>query len=185
MTPSSVGASMRLVFLYGPPAAGKLTVARELAQLTGFAVFHNHLVVDAVGAVFEFGSAPFRRLREQWWLAAFEEAALAQRSLIFTFAPEPTVARDFPARVQTLVEAAGGRVVFVRLDVSVAEQERRLVADDRAAHGKLRSLEMLRSLAPGLQASLAAMPEPALVLATDAMPAPEAARRIAAALGSR
>ena len=175
---------MRMVFLYGPPAAGKLTVARELAQLTGFALFHNHLVVDAVGALFPFGSEPFRRLREQWWLAAFDEAARAGRSLIFTFAPEPTVAAEFPLRAREIVEAAGGRVVFVRLDVSADAQERRLVAEDRAAHGKLRSVELLRSLAPALAGSLAAMPAPTLVVATDEVTPGEAAQRIAARLGA-
>src|ERR1700751_4193719 len=49
---------MRLLFLYGPAASGKLTIARELATLTGFALFHNHLVVDAVAAAFPFGSEP-------------------------------------------------------------------------------------------------------------------------------
>jgi cytidylate kinase len=39
---------MKLLFLYGPAASGKLTIARELTTLTGFALFHNHLVVDAV-----------------------------------------------------------------------------------------------------------------------------------------
>ena len=59
---------MQLVFLHGPAAAGKLTVARALAARTGFALFHNHLVVDAVAAVFPFGSAEFRTLRERFWL---------------------------------------------------------------------------------------------------------------------
>lgn len=58
---------MQLIFLYGPMAAGKLTVARELAARTGFALFHNHLLVDAVAAVFPFGSPSFVRLREQFW----------------------------------------------------------------------------------------------------------------------
>lgn len=56
---------MKLIFLYGPPAAGKLTIARALAVITGFAVFHNHLVVDAVESIFPFGSERFTRLREQ------------------------------------------------------------------------------------------------------------------------
>jgi len=43
---------MKLVFIHGPVASGKLTIARALGQLSGFAVFHNHLVVDAVAAVF-------------------------------------------------------------------------------------------------------------------------------------
>ena len=66
---------MDLVFMHGPVAAGKLTVARELSHLTGFRLFHNHLTVDAVAAVFDFGSEPFILLREQIWLAIFREAA--------------------------------------------------------------------------------------------------------------
>lgn len=47
---------MRLVFIHGPAASGKLTVAKELAALTGYPLFHNHLIVDALLAVFPFGS---------------------------------------------------------------------------------------------------------------------------------
>ncbi|MBD0327065.1 MAG: AAA family ATPase, partial [Pyrinomonadaceae bacterium] len=49
---------MKLIFLHGLPGVGKLTVARELAKLTGFKVFHNHLAVDLVESLFEFGSQP-------------------------------------------------------------------------------------------------------------------------------
>ena len=171
---------MKLVFLYGTPASGKLTVARELAAKTGFALFHNHLVVDAVGAVFEFGSAPFVQLREEFWLRVFDEAAKADRSLIFTFAPEGTVAPDFAARVRTLVEARGGSVVVVRLSVSPAEQERRIANADRGAHGKLRSLELLRELRAQLDACEAAMPRPDIEIDTEKLDPASAAQRIAA-----
>lgn len=43
---------MKLVFLYGPPAVGKLTVAQALAQKTSFKVLHNHLVNDLAEVVF-------------------------------------------------------------------------------------------------------------------------------------
>ena len=66
---------------------GKLTVAREIAKLTGFKVFHNHLAVDLVESVFEFGSQPFVELREKVWLAVFSQAVAANLDgLIFTFA---------------------------------------------------------------------------------------------------
>ena len=169
---------MHLVFLYGPPASGKLTVARALASRTGIALFHNHLVVDAVGAVFPFGSAPFVRLRERFWLDVFAAAAKAGRSLIFTFAPEPTVAADFPARARATVEAEGGRVTFVALTVSAAEQDRRLVAPDRAAFGKLRSLDLLRQLSDELARCTASMPAPALTIDTEAATPSEAAAAI-------
>ncbi|WP_210505209.1 hypothetical protein [Naasia sp. SYSU D00057] len=42
---------MEMVFIHGPAASGKLTTARALAERTGFALFHNHLVVDALLAL--------------------------------------------------------------------------------------------------------------------------------------
>jgi tRNA uridine 5-carbamoylmethylation protein Kti12 len=54
---------MRLVFIYGLPATGKLTVARELSSLTGFRLFHNHLAVDLLLSLFDFESEPFVALR--------------------------------------------------------------------------------------------------------------------------
>jgi hypothetical protein len=159
---------MRVVFIYGPPASGKLTIARELAKRTGMALFHNHLIVDAVGAVFPFGSETFVLLREQFWLAVFAEAAREGRSLIFTFAPEPTVAPGFAERVRGLVRSAGGEVMFVELTVPQEEQERRLAAPDRAAFGKLQSLDLLRRLRSEFGVCLAAMPEPAVTIDTAA-----------------
>lgn len=173
---------MHLIFVHGPPAAGKLTVARVLSERTGLPVFHNHLVVDAVGSVFAFGSEPFVRLREQWWLAAFEQAARIDRSLIFTFAPEPTVAPDFPERARQLVEAAGGRVSFVAIDVSPQEQEKRLVDPRRAAFGKLTSVALLRELRSQFDACAAAMPASAVRIDTGAMSPDDAAGAIAAKL---
>jgi hypothetical protein len=173
---------MHLIFLYGQPASGKLTIAKALAARTGLALFHNHLVVDAVGAVFPFGSESFTRLRERFWLDVFAEAAKTGRPLIFTFAPEPTVARDFPERARALVETGRGKVTFIALTVPPVEQERRLGAPDRAAFGKMQSPELLRRLANDFAACLAAMPTPALTIDTAAMTPDQAAETIAAFL---
>jgi hypothetical protein len=171
---------MQLVFIYGQVASGKLTIARELAERTGFALFHNHLIVDAVGAVFPFGSESFVRLREHFWLVVIAEAAKEARSLIFTFAPEPTVAPDFAERVRALVESAGGKVIFVALTVPAEEQERRLVEPSRATFGKLQSLDLLHSLRGQFAACMAAMPKPVLTIDTGSTSADDAALAIMA-----
>ena len=49
---------MKLIIIHGAPAAGKLTIANELGRLTGFKVFHNHLSIDCVKPVFDFGTEP-------------------------------------------------------------------------------------------------------------------------------
>jgi hypothetical protein len=137
---------MKLVFLHGPPAVGKLTVARELAALTGIRLFHNHLTVDLVSSLFPFGSEPFIQLREQIWLAAFGEAARSNVSLIFTFNPERTVRESFIQETIDLVESAGGQLVFVELTCTEEELERRMEAASRKEFGKLASVKQYRSL---------------------------------------
>lgn len=137
---------MDLLFLHGPAAAGKLTVARALQARLGYPVFHNHLVVDLLTTVFPFGTEPFVRLREEFWTAVFADAARAGRSICFTFAPEATVRPGFPERAQAAVEAGGGRVRFVWLWVSEAEQERRIGRPERSEFHKLTSVETLRRL---------------------------------------
>lgn len=174
----------QLVFIYGQVASGKLTVARKLAEMTGMALFHNHLIVDAVAAVFPFGSEPFIRLREQFWLQVFRDATTTGRSLIFTFAPEPTVATDFAQKVQTLAARYGVTLLFVALTVGSEEQERRLVAKNRAAFGKMRDLDLLRALRPELAACMAAMPSAHLSLDTETLNAQESASAIARLLSN-
>jgi chloramphenicol 3-O-phosphotransferase len=136
----------KLVFLHGPPAVGKLAVARELARLTGYGLFHNHLTVDLVSSIFDFGSEPFVRLREEVWLSAFREAARSKVSLIFTFNPERTVQKRFIQDALDVVESAGGRVIFVELSCSQEELERRMENPSRSEFGKLRSIEQYRAL---------------------------------------
>lgn len=169
---------MRLIFIYGPPASGKLTVGRILAERTGMPLFHNHLVVDAVGAVFPFGSAEFVSLREQFWMDTFAAAARSGRSLIFTFAPEASVARDFPRRASDLVKAEGGDVTYIALAVNDTEQEARIGSQDRAEFGKLRSLELLREFRASMRGCEAMMPRPRLVIDTTSTTPSDAADAI-------
>ncbi|MDO8899891.1 MAG: AAA family ATPase [Phenylobacterium sp.] len=164
---------MKLIFLYGPAACGKLTVARELAALTNYPLFHNHLALDAVTAVFPFGSEPAIRLRSLYWLSMFEEAARQDRPLIFTFAPERTVPDSFIAETRAAVEGHGGAVLFVELAVSPEEQMRRVENPDRKASKKIHSREVLRKFRDGGGAAYPPIPAD-LVIDTEAL-APEAA----------
>lgn len=177
-----------LIFIYGKAASGKLTVARELAARTGFGLFHNHLVVDTLLAVFPFGSPSFVRLRDRFWMDVFEAAARDGRSLIFTFAPEASVPVDFPARASAAMDEAGGRTFFVALDLSDALQEERIANEDRAVFRKLRSLDVLRQLRQqqgDVPMGAEAMPEPDLRIDTGTTSPQDAAEQIARLLGER
>ncbi len=170
---------MNLVFLHGAPAVGKLTVARELVALTGYRLFHNHLTVDLVSAVFDFGTQPFVLLRERIWLSVFREAAVRSVSLIFTFAPERTVRREFITEAVRAVEEAGGKVLFVELTCDGGELERRIESPARESFGKLRSVELYRELIEAGVFQYPALTETALSLDTTSRQPEETARLIA------
>jgi len=165
---------MRLVFLHGAPAVGKLTVARELAALTGFRLFHNHLTVDLASSLFSFGSEPFILLREKIWLAAFAEAARNNVSLIFTFNPERTVRERFVQDTIDLVESAGGKVVFVELTCADADLERRIEDASRKEFGKLASVEQYQSLKDAGAFEFSKLPNEISVDTTSRSPAASA-----------
>jgi hypothetical protein len=177
--------AMRLVFIHGPVACGKLTVARELAATTGLPLFHNHLVVDALLSVFRFGSPAFVELREKMWMDVFAAAAAERRSMIFTFHPEASVAADFPARAVALVEAAGGRVDFVALSCAEDVIETRIEAPSRQSSGKLSSLALYHELSAKGAFVYPPMPPAAIDIDTGAVDPADAAQRIRETLGLR
>ena len=174
---------MRLIFIYGAVASGKLTVARELGCLAALPVFHNHLIVDGLSAVFPFGTPAFIKLRESFWLAVMREAARDGRSIIFTFAPEPTVTDGFPETARRTVQEAGGETVFVRLTVDPDVQENRLNEPSRSEFGKMGSVEQLRQLRAAFDICENRMPSAAFAIDTTNLTPREAAVLIANRLG--
>jgi hypothetical protein len=137
---------MNLVFIYGPPGVGKLSVAREFARATGYRLFDNHVSIACVETVFDFGTRPFGRLVGMIRTAVFEEAAREGVSLVFTFVYARPDDTPFVERVRELVENLGGRVLFVRLFCAREELERRLPHPERARVGKMASLDTLREV---------------------------------------
>jgi broad-specificity NMP kinase len=165
---------MKLIFLYGAPAVGKLTVAQELARLTGYRLFHNHLTVDLVSSLFPFGSEPFVRLREKIWLAAFAEAARQDQSLIFTFNPERSVRERFIQDTIDVVSRENGAVVFVELTCAEQELERRMEDSSRKAFGKLASKALYRDLKESGAFEFPELPEGISLDTTNRSPAENA-----------
>jgi chloramphenicol 3-O-phosphotransferase len=175
---------MKLIVLYGLPATGKYTVAKELAALTGIRLFHNHQVVDMLLSVFDFGTEPFIALREDIWLSVFEEAAASDLpALIFTFNPENSVSPAFIPNLIDTLTATGSHIDFIELHCPLAELKTRMDSASRHEHKKLTSVPLFEQLHAEGVFDTAHMPTPRLSINTSTCTPAEVASKIAKSLG--
>src|SRR5690349_1494558 len=169
---------MRLVFIYGPPASGKLTVAKELVKLTGFRLFHNHVSIEFVQSLFEFGSKPFWRLTDKYRTEMMEEAAKEGVDTIFTFVYGKTTDDPFVRSVLRKVKAHGGKVCFVRLQCRRDELKRRVTSKFRKSRGKIATKKLLSQVFKKFDLDSEIPFEPSLTIDTEAQSPREAAKTI-------
>jgi len=144
---------MRILFIHGLAAVGKLTVSKELMKLLSeqrlkdgngvttekcsWRLFHNHLVVDLVASLFEFGTPNFITAREACWLTLFERVMndSSIEGLVFTFCFENT-ADEFPPKLLELVKRHSDTtsIHFVELVCDREEMLQRVSSESRRGH---------------------------------------------------
>lgn len=176
---------MKLIVIYGLPATGKLTVSSELSILTGYRLFHNHLTVDLLLSVFDFGTPAFVELRESIWLSVIERAALSHLpGLIFTFTPEETVRPRFLDDLADVITRTQSEVHFIELLCPLNELKLRLDSPSRQQYQKLTSPELFDELHNSGSFRALAMPPPEFTIDTSLLTPSDAAHQIAARLRS-
>jgi broad-specificity NMP kinase len=133
---------VKLVFIYGAPGTGKLTVAREIAKQTGFRLFHNHLTVDLAASLFEHGTPTYFDYVRHLRIEAFERAAKADVNLVFTFWYS-SISSSSVERYRNVIETAGGEILFVRLHCRPEILEQRVSSPSRQ-NWKISNVQELR-----------------------------------------
>jgi len=164
-----------VVFLYGPPASGKFSVGTELAELTGYSLFHNHLTVDAVHPVFpEAGEWRHRALMSMRY-AMLDLASEAGRDIIFTLAYSGAVDYEQIDAIIEAVEGHGGRVCFVQLYAPPEKLMERASANHRVKMGKTSTAEGIANTLASRDAYARIKHEPHLRIDTTTCTPTEAA----------
>ena len=99
---------MKLIFIYGPPAVGKLTIAKVLAERIDFKLFHNHLSYDLGREIFSFTDTRLWSLVEKLRIDVIAFAAKQEdiKGMIFTFCYTPSEA-EFTKNVVDTIKRAG------------------------------------------------------------------------------
>ncbi|HQZ99074.1 MAG TPA: AAA family ATPase [Thermoflexales bacterium] len=139
---------MKLVIIYGAEASGKLTVARALAQRTGYRVSHNHLSADLATSVFEFGSPGHSELVVSARALVFQTAAkYGVEGVIFTWAFSYPDFMPHLERIRAALKPYDTQILYVHLFCSDEERRRRVLAQDRKKFGKVNTLEQLEAAA--------------------------------------
>lgn len=137
---------MNLIFIYGPPATGKLTIATELAKATGYVLFHNHLTLNLAREVLPDFDGRLFELTHKLRIDVIESAAKYEKNVIFTYVFDGDKEDiDFVNDVVKIVEKYGSRVHFVQLVAPVETILSRVGDDSRKTHNKIGDKVKLRA----------------------------------------
>lgn len=116
---------MKLVFIIGNTAVGKMTVGQELMKITDLRLFHNHMTIESVIDIFgSYEGKVVNRLRE----VVFEEFAASDKyGMIFTYmwAFDQQADWDYIAHVKDIFRERNNRVTFYHVEL-VSPREIRL-----------------------------------------------------------
>ena len=170
---------MKLIFVYGPPAVGKLTISKQLASITKFQLFHNHSTFDMAADLFEKWSPPFLRYCHETRISGIRLAAEYDQDLIFTFAfcyCEGDI--QFIKSVKEAIELYDAEINFVRLVAPMKELELRVNSLDRQKFGKVKTKDELEEFCTRYDAFRTIPGVEALELNTTKMQPSEAANCI-------
>lgn len=176
---------MKLLFLYGPPAVGKLTIGKELASMTGFELIHNHLILDTLAGKYDRDSQEFktesRRMRTDLVREAAENNAAG---IILTYVYLGSKSQDeFIQNLRKITEDHGGQACFVRLYCPQKTLQDRVTDDSRKDHGKIQSVDQLDDFLQHNETNLPILFAENLSIDTSEVTPTEAAERIKAHYG--
>jgi hypothetical protein len=170
------------VIIYGPPGAGKLTVARVLAERYDMRLLDNHLSVDPALRLFDFGTPEFAVLVERIRVLLLRSAARAGLDVVSTFVYAHVVDDDHLASLIAASADAGAHVTLVQLAPSTEALEVRVQAGSRVGTTKITDPDLLRRLLFEFDLRTPAHSDD-LVIDNSTLPAEEAAELIADHVG--
>lgn len=125
---------MKLVFIIGDAAVGKMTVGQELMKITGLRLFHNHMTIEPVIEI--FGRCDRKTIAEMRDLIFSNFAASENYGMIFTLMMDFDMPSEWEylEHIKEIFEPYGTEFFYVEL---IAPQEIRLkrnISENRLKH---------------------------------------------------
>ncbi|PWU68247.1 AAA family ATPase [Gracilibacillus dipsosauri] len=112
---------MKFILIFGPQAVGKMTVGKELSNLTGLKLFHNHMTIELLHPFFDFTSEMFHlssHFREKIFQSFVQTDQLG---MIFTYVWAFNLEQDWKEveRFCHIFRSNGAEVYFVELEANI------------------------------------------------------------------
>lgn len=137
---------MKFILLYGPPATGKLTIAKELQKKTNFKLLHNHMIVDLIDSIDEERTPEFFALYEKLLTEVINYAIGRNVDLINTFVYGHGIDDDLMRMLKKTVVTSGGEMYIVQITANKEELLKRVAEPSRKEFNKLSTTEKLISM---------------------------------------
>ena len=136
---------MKLIFIHGAPASGKLTVGKALQKIVRAKLFDNHAAIDFAKSVLDFGAPGFWELVHSAKITALDAAVRNGVPILISTGcySEPEDRRNFEEG-ELIVKRDGGYLLPVFLSCSDTIREQRVCNPDRVERQKMASVEGLR-----------------------------------------
>lgn len=132
----------KVIIIYGPPASGKLTVAKELSKLTGCKILHNHLTLDLVGSIMDFNHKNFWNYVRKFRYDILDILAKEKIDVVLTSGYDPKIPDNFQ-NISQIVEKNKGKIYFVQLCPKKEVLMKRVKEESRKKYGKPTSTRQL------------------------------------------
>lgn len=137
---------MKLIFIYGPPASGKLTIAEILSERTGIPLFHNHLSRDLVKDIYGDKLRDNYELVDRIRFDVLDYCSKNDTDLIFTYVYGGSDDDDNVREFIKTVEDNKGEVFFVELSTNRDDLIARVGNESRKKYKKLTDPEIMKTI---------------------------------------
>lgn len=141
------------VYIYGPVAVGKLTVAKELQKLTGYKIFHNHMLIDLTKELFgeDKKVKPFFREKLYYYiinsLSKFKIPTIFTHAFAYNFTFKTgTTDPEYIKNTEKIIVKNGGIFYGVHLISDDNKLLKRIKNKSRKKYTKLKKATVLKEL---------------------------------------
>ena len=141
----------KIVFIYGLPASGKLTVGKELSKIAKIPLCHNHMIFDFVFKLFPWESKQGHVLREKLYSDIVKLAVERGSGVIFTHAhadkikfPFCGTSGDFVKKMEKVSKIYGAEFCPIYLICDDKEFLKRAVHPSRKLFSKTNTVKGMK-----------------------------------------